>query len=137
LNTQTAMSIILKKGTDVVSIDYSFSNEDKAVTIAPSGGLDFNADYTISISDALKGAAGESFSAVEIKFRTVDGEVTVVSWTIGGNEVPASGRITDAPLDLSALISFSAPLDPQSVTAGAVTIAGKPNGAIQASLSEH
>lgn len=137
LNTETvASSITLKKETDAVTVDYSFSNENKTVTLTPSGGLDYDTDYTISVSNALKGAAGESFPGLEIKVRTFEGEVTIVSWTIGGNEAPASGRITNVPLDLSALITFSVPIDPQSITAGAVTIAGKTNDAIQASLSE-
>lgn len=136
INTATVSSITLSKQGNTLDANYAFADNNKTILVTPVSNLEYTTGYIISVSPALKGARGESFPGIDIDFETAEGVLEIVSWTIGGKEVPSSGRITNVPLDFSAEVVFSAPLDPQSLSSSAVRVSGTNAGTTNFALSE-
>ncbi len=57
-------------GRDAPDLNFSYSNENKTVTITGTSLLDYLRKYTISISDDLMGSVGESFPGFSATFYT-------------------------------------------------------------------
>jgi hypothetical protein len=120
-----ASAITLSKTGQAVSVDVNFSNADKTVLIRPGGVLTPNSLYTLSLSDQLKGAKGESFSARTIEFKTIAGKLDLVSLKANGIHIMNEQRPTDiAVQNLNFEITFSYPLDPATVDPSDFRITG-------------
>jgi hypothetical protein len=122
--TTAAEAVSLKSNTDV-NFDLNFSNENQTLIIFPMGTLENGTEYSVEISSQLLGALGESFSGVQLRFKTVLGALEIVSVTIEGEEIPATGRILNVPLNLAMEIGFSVPMS-QTALAEAVSLPGSP-----------
>src|SRR5690606_36600292 len=134
LNTNTAAgAVTLAVGTP---LDYSisFSGQNATLVIHPSSLLENNTQYTVRISDALAGENGEPFSGAEVRLRTVQGVLSIVSVTIGGKNAMGSSRMTDVPLTPEIAIEFSFPLDEASLQ-GSFAIEGPGSSAPTHTLS--
>jgi hypothetical protein len=120
-----ASAITLSKTGQAVSVDVNFSNADKTVLIRPGGVLTPNSLYTLSLSDQLQGAKGESFSARTIEFKTIAGKLDLVSLKANGIHIMNEQRPTDiAVQNLNFEITFSYPLDPATVDPSDFRITG-------------
>lgn len=108
-------AIALKNDDHVIDVDISFLNNHKTVIIAPGQPLLQNTQYSLLISDQLKGAGGGSFSGMQVDFVTTAGALTINYLKIGGKKITVAGNITNVPLDLSMVISFSAPVDRETL----------------------
>ncbi len=126
--------ILLKQNEDVIETDLSFSSQDKTITIFPSGPLNNSTSYTIFISDQLKGARGESFVNQEIVFRTIAGELQITSIEIGGFNASNGGTILNVPVDISVMVSFSVPVNQESLK-NATQITGSGNSSLAYAFS--
>lgn len=104
-------SIKLITDNQETDIDINLASENKSVVIFPSGSLKNNSVYNITISNDLKGAKGESFSAKEISFKTVLSDLTIRSVTVNDEEITETDQLTDVPLDLAFTFNFSVPVD--------------------------
>ncbi|WP_225000074.1 glucoamylase family protein [Cesiribacter sp. SM1] len=135
VNKTTASSAIqLKQGNDVVATNISFQSQDKSVVIYPNGVLQNNTVYTLSITDQLTGASGETFEPRELSFRTKAGALTVTALTIDGRSVSSASRISNVPADLKMAVNFSVPVNPASFE-DALSITGPGSAGLQVTYS--
>lgn len=135
LNQNTAVnSIRLTSDGQEVDTDISFSTQN-TVVIYPSGTLNTNTTYTIVISDQLQGANGESFTPVEISFKTVLGNLALISVKIGGTDIDGMERVTGVPQNLGMTMRFSAPVSEEALKE-AVDLRGYDAPALAFSFSE-
>lgn len=118
-------SVILLNDGQIVECSVTFSAGGTAMTLYPTGLLNTNTVYSIRISQNLRGAAGESFVPVELRFKTFVGDLKIVTSTIGGEDANGSGRLTDVPRNLTITLMMSAPVDETSIE-DAVSIAPGP-----------
>jgi hypothetical protein len=84
-------------------------------------------EYTLTISNTLKGAQGENFSGQLIKFKSISAPLTVQSFTIGDVVITSSNRVLDVPLNLTITIEFSVPVNPAKVS-GSIQLQGPGGG---------
>jgi hypothetical protein len=123
-STETSISLT-KSGGSVVSIDLSFSNDDKTIVIHPAGLLDPNSTYILDLSNQLKGVRGESFPGRTVEFKTRRGNISITSIKTNGLEILNAQLPTDIAVEnLKFEISFSAALNPSTVNADAFSITG-------------
>lgn len=116
LNQTAAInSILLTSAGQIVETEINFSAQDRTIVIYPAGVLSSNTAYTIELSEQLQGAKGERFASRQVSFKTVLGKLEAISVDIGGSDAGGVNRITDAPLNLSLTIHFSAAVNKGSV----------------------
>lgn len=115
--------IVLKRDEEDVPVSFSFSNDHKVVTVDPTEDLQANTEYTLRITDMLRGTSGEAFASREFMFSTAKASLRVSKWTIAG-EPPSTNPITGVPVTLDFKITFTAPLNEQSVNANSVSLTG-------------
>ena len=134
--TTTADAISLKKddGT-TVDIGVSFTSEGKAAVIHPAGLLLPNSRYFIELASQLRGARGEGFAGRSIEFKTAEGQLSIVSIQFDGQEILSVQTAVNVPVFPSFNITFSAPLNPESVDPGDFTLAGFENVTTTIALS--
>jgi hypothetical protein len=123
-------------GVDAADIDIGFTSEGKAVVIHPVGLLDPNSTYFIELTNSLKGAKGEIFSGRNIEFKTSEGELTVASVRYSDLEILNVQNPSNVPVIPSFDITFSAPLNPESVDPGDFSFSGFGNPQATISLSD-
>lgn len=112
LNRESAANAIsLDNGSQPVGINLNFSQDNKNVTISPASVLANNVIYTITISDQLKGANGESFQPKTISFKTIIGNLVITAVRINDVDVTGKNTVADVPLALSMTFDFSFPVD--------------------------
>ena len=115
-------SIVLKQAAQPVDVDISYFSGNTTVVLQPNHSLDYNTSYTINITDKLRGASGEKFPGMQVEFKTLAGNLEIISMKIGGQDItPGHKRTVDVPLDFSAIIAFSNPLDASTV-AGSIKL---------------
>ncbi|MEO0330136.1 MAG: Ig-like domain-containing protein, partial [Bacteroidota bacterium] len=110
VNATSATEALSLRSNAEINFDLSFSNENRTVVLFPVGALESGTEYTLQISSQLFGTLGETFDGTQIRFKTVLGNLEIVSATIDGEEIPATGRIIDVPLNLSITLNFSEPI---------------------------
>lgn len=120
-----ALSLIENQDNSL-SYNLNFFNSDKAFSIYPDQQLQLYTEYTIEITDELISADGnKSFTPAEFTFKTMPGVLILESVVANGIDLMATGRITEIPGDLEILASFSAPLNPESVSSSSISLKGK------------
>jgi hypothetical protein len=115
LDTASARkSILLKKnGITLITGTYSFLDGNRTVAFIPVQNLEHYADYTLEITQALKGVNGETFPGITYSFRTVNGRMVVSSVTVNGQTfmppaIPRNIGRTAAEI----VVTFSEALNP-------------------------
>jgi len=116
-------SMTLQRDNQSIPLAFSFADNDRTVTIDPVDELPANSNFTLVITDLLKGSAGETFGGATFSFKTRVGELNVLEWKVGGS-TPDSDPIDDVPLTLNLEIQFSEPLNIQSVDGTSVSLTG-------------
>lgn len=116
--------ILTDELTGEVPVTISLLENNRKISLMPVGGLKANRNYTLAISNKLRGANGENFPGFEIDFKTLIDPLEITSWSIGGVNVLAVGRILDIPLDPAVVINFSHPLNPETLTSSNIYIDG-------------
>ena len=129
-------SITLSNGTENVNINLSFSSQDKNVIISPIGALSNNVVYTLRLSDQLQGANGQRFENLEVNFKTVLGDLTLLSVRIAGADVTNEAVATNVPLNLEMIFDFSAPVNVNSFE-NAIELSGPDVPGLNISLSNN
>src|SRR5688500_18792629 len=92
-------SVTVQLDEQDVPVTFSFSDQDRTVTMQPVDDLLEGRQYMLVISNQLRGSAGETFAGITFSFSTALGELKVLEWTIGG-QPPAAGHIDDVPLNI-------------------------------------
>ena len=129
VDVNTVQSITIKNGGQPVDVDFSFQDNNKKVAVKPKQSLLYNTQYTLAVSNLLKGANQEEFPGLQVDFKTIAGSLFVLTYKIGGQAV-TNNRVINIPLDLSIEINFSAPLNPPTVTANSVNVTGPNTGTL-------
>lgn len=132
--TASANSVVLKKDGLTVNTTISFS--DNTIVLFPVNTLSSGSIYTLELSEQLKGVGGESFSPMEVSFKTALGDLLIVSLEIGGSPVPETGRILDTPLDFTMTVHFSLPVDETSLN-NAMSLSGPNAPSLESVLSDN
>lgn len=127
-------SIVLKKDGQPVTSIINLSSQNKTATIFPSNVLDNNSTYTIEITGGLRGSGGETFTPVQINFKTVMGTLSIVSITVDDQSMLANDRITDVALEATWTIVFSIAVGAESLD-NSINLSGSGSNDIQTSLS--
>lgn len=116
-------SAFLREAQQNVPVTFSFSNGNKTVLMFPVDDLLENTDYSIVITDGVKGMEGERFPGSAFAFRTTVGTLKVQQWTLGG-VIPDQDPIVDVPLNLDLKVKFSKPLNRPAFDAAFVSLSG-------------
>jgi hypothetical protein len=136
--TDRPISLIFSQGLDPESItgnisllqdtDVDFSHvltpDKKTLILYPSGQLKKFSLYKIRISSQLKAANGGRAQDIEVVFRTVSGDFTVLTRDFQNSQVTKTGRIVDVPTSFSLKLEFSLPISSASISAG-ISIQGQ------------
>jgi hypothetical protein len=126
--SSAANSISLFEKDQAVNITTSLNSGNKNLVIFPVGLLKTNTEYTVSISDGLKGANQSTFSGKNIKFKTNAGDLKIISLIFENSEQTKTGGTVNVPLDFSLTIDFSGPVSRQSlISATKITGVSVPN----------
>ncbi|NJN28270.1 MAG: hypothetical protein HC819_21030 [Cyclobacteriaceae bacterium] len=108
-------AITLTANGQSIDFDVNYSDENKNVVIIPRQTLPHNANHTLSVSEHLEGAGGESIIAENITFKTAPGQLVISSVKIGDQEVIGSGVLSNVPLDFSMIMEFTFPVNEDDV----------------------
>src|SRR5687768_5741049 len=124
VDTQSAVNAIrlLDAMQNEVGIVVSVLTDGHTVVIDPDEILQPKTLYTIAIGGGLMGDGGESFVPRQIQFETSLASLTIQSATIGNQDITGADRITDVPLNLSLVMTFSAPLNTASFEQSAALV---------------
>ncbi len=112
-------SISLFDGNTSVNISTSLISDNKIIIVNPVGTLNNGTIYKLSISDQIQGANGSGFPGMEIQFKTVLGDLQLLSLNIEDSGETSTGRIVNVPTDFNIDIKFSSPVDRQSFQSAA------------------
>ena len=124
-NTSTPAISITDETSELVIFDISYLDNDKTLLIEPTEELKSNSSYTLNITDILRGLGGESFPGMSSRFKTTAALLSVVSFPHDGMELLRNLRPTDVTVAAPTFeITFSAPLDPASISNDDFSIAG-------------
>ncbi|TLX75812.1 hypothetical protein E9993_09405 [Labilibacter sediminis] len=124
LDTETVTEgVILLEGDQVVNVNYGFSSEDKILSITPTNKLDYFTNYKLILTNELKGYAGQSNEPRELGFKTVAGELELVSLLIDNSDVKNIDVVPNVPLTLDLTMEFTVPVNRNSLQS-AVSVSG-------------
>lgn len=129
-----AAGISLRKEGIEVTTNKTLSSGNKTVIIFPEGSLENGTVYTIEVSDALQSSSCKKLTAQTISFKTTPGNLTLTSVLIGDTDVTNLNKVSDVPLDFSAVINFSVPLNPTTISS-AIKLSGPGSPTLQVALS--
>lgn len=118
-SAKTAISIVTQNSQAAVPVQFNFSENATKAEVKPLSDLEFSSNYTITISNALRGAAKESFSGVSYPITTEAGVLKINQITINGlpfqtNQNPKNIAFDDVTIE----ITFSdaiAPSNPEQI----------------------
>ncbi len=93
----------------------NLTDNNTRIAISPIGLLQNNTNYIVTISGQLKGANGAFFDPVSITFSTVIGDLEITEARLGQQDINLiRNSFINAPLNVQAQFSFSAPVDKTS-----------------------
>jgi hypothetical protein len=123
LNTSSVAGAVTLMSDAPVGFSITFSAQNTTLVIHPDGSLEYNTLYTVSLTEALTGEGGETFSGAEVSFKTMPGALEIVALDIGGKSATGTARITDVPITPEITIEFSLPVD-EATLQGSFVIEG-------------
>ena len=123
IKPSTAMEAISILADSEFTPPITFSSDFKIVTLTLEP-LSNNIVYTILINDELKGKNGERFESHSISFTTGLAHLELTSLKMDGEDVSASAKPTEVSLSPAIELTFSAPLNPTSVTSDNISLTG-------------
>lgn len=107
-------NITLYEGNQTVDISTSLISDNKTIILYSSGVLKTNTWYRLVITEALAGINRGVFPGKDIQFKTVLGDLQLVSINIEDSEETKTGRIFNVPVDFNINIKFSSAVERQS-----------------------
>lgn len=133
--TTVVSSVSLSSSADAdIEVEFNYLSNDRGILVRPLQLLQNGNEYTLAISNTLKGARGENFSGQVIKFKSVSAPLTIQSFTIGDKTVTSANRVLDVPLNLAITIDFSVPVNPAKVSSS-ILLQGPGGGTLVPVLS--
>lgn len=95
---------------EIIPYETELEDNNSTINMVLKSDLDYATDYTLQISDQLKGANGEKFKGVEYEFTTINGSLKLDSLKINGAYFPANQPLDNIDLDIEIEAFFSEPL---------------------------
>ncbi|MBK9291028.1 MAG: Ig-like domain-containing protein [Bacteroidetes bacterium] len=109
--SSVAGSISLLQDNAAVEVDHFFSAENHEVVLRPRTTLQRGKTYDLQISNKLRGAAGEGFDGLTIRFSTVPAELSLLGITINGRDFRPPQQARNIPYEGAQIVAtFSDPL---------------------------
>ena len=134
--TSAAENIILVDNQSMeVPYQLIFEDENSTVNLVLDSDLEYAANYTLTISDQLKGNNGEEFKGVQYNFTTINGTLRLDSLKINNQYFPTTTILKDIDLNIHIQAYFSEPLEEQWLDN--FKLYGNGNTDISASISEN
>jgi len=115
--TTTATGIELLQGTQTVNKNTSLVSEGKTVIVATNGPLQNSTVYTLNLTQNLKGANGASITPISIQFKTLAGELELLSVSLNGQTVSNNPRVQNVDPQLTLTFEFNTPVNVESFRA--------------------
>lgn len=123
VDESTATSgIQLAAGSEVVPAQVNVSGGSSLV-VHPTGTLEYNTVYTVSITESLKGAQGQSVTPGTFSFRTTMVDLEVTSVAVNGELITSFARVSNVPLNMNIVLTFSGAVD-ESLFQSAIELQG-------------
>lgn len=129
LDTATVKTAVTLTQNGVpVELIFSFLNNFTSFSASPVSNLGSNTEYTLTISNALKGKEGESFDGASFDLVTLAGQLSITALKIGSQVVsPLTATVTEVPLSgLILEVTFSAAVDVSTLAFPNLQILGPP-----------
>ena len=98
---------ILNNQGNELSVEISFLDNNKLVSIIPSSDLAEGQDYILEIKDDLKGENGESFPGFTVEFKTKTPPLVLNLVSYNDQELQRHIKNLDIPLDVEFVMEFS------------------------------
>ena len=114
---------LLLKDEQLVDLNYSFSSEDKILSVTPTGQLDNYTTYDLKLTSQLRSASGGNFGSMEMSFKTIAGALEMESLLINSTDVNGLDVVPNVPLTLELTMNFTEPVNRSSLE-NAVSITG-------------
>jgi hypothetical protein len=113
---ETSVTLVETASQQTVPLTFSYLDNNATFSALPQSNLIPLAQYSLVISDDLKGEGNEAFPGVTIQFKTVPSDLNVISLRIDGQDALNSSLIDSVALtDPVIEIGFSAPVDPATI----------------------
>jgi hypothetical protein len=114
-SARQSISISESGGTESVGLGFSFADDNKTVVVRPLSDLSYLTDYSIEISDQIKGSAKQSFPGYGFAFTTEIGVFRIESVALNGISFPPGTQLRDVSFDeVELIITFSDSLNPEN-----------------------
>jgi hypothetical protein len=104
-----------KEAAENIDLSFSFLDGNRTASALPSGNLEQNSDYRISIGQGLKGSKGETFPGLDLDFTTMNPPLEVLSVSINDEIIDRSNRIRDVNFLPVITARFSGGLNKETV----------------------
>lgn len=118
--TSIEQSVSLLKAGVKADVSMEFNQTKELLTITPDE-LSESTDYTITITEELKGEEGERFDGLQVSFVTFTTPLRVENVTIDGKPLNLNARIIDVSLQPELQLSFNMPINGDQI-AGHTTL---------------
>ncbi len=94
-------------------LSFEFLDNNKIVRLTPAPSFAEGENYTLRISDMLRGAAGESFPGIEVAFSVSEVALAIVSLTENGEVILPNARNTDVSIqpEFTVVLNFDIEAD--------------------------
>jgi hypothetical protein len=108
---------------EVLTLQFAYLNDDKTFSAMPAEALEPLVQYELVMPNTIRGKNGEKFAGHSVLFTTTPAQLTIQQLEINSISALNSNRITGIPLSgISIAITFSAPLDPSTITEQSVRV---------------
>ncbi len=107
----------------IVEVNYTYSSDNKILSITPVNKLNDFAIYQLSVSNQLVGTNGELFEGLNIRFKTEAGALELESIMINEEDAKGMDIVPNVPLNLDMTLNFSVAVDRSSLES-AVSLSG-------------
>jgi hypothetical protein len=116
LDTNSIVKVIdLKNSTGTaLAFTYSFTANSTILTLIPVSFLAYSSNYTLTISNALRGKEGQTFPGVQFQFTTIPGALVINSISLNGASLTTSPMQNIDPGKITLQVTFSNTLDPDN-----------------------
>jgi hypothetical protein len=120
--TTVEKSIRLVQGSDTLDVTFTYSNDNKAITLDAVQTLEHLEVYSILIKKTLKAADGSVFPGHSVGFTTVKGILNIASYKINGIDATGTTPLRNVPLNSLFEITFSLPIKVSAISSPPVVI---------------
>lgn len=124
LNTsavETAINLVNESGDDI-PLEFSFLDNNSAVSFRPEEGLNGNSSYRLEINDNLVGDQNETFLGISAEFVTETEPLAIESILVDEEELLGVERLLEVSLKPQILIKFDQQLDEQTITNSTIRV---------------